>query len=79
MSVKCSNDESHATGSRKHKRCKGSMFNITNSFLILTLFFILQFKAFLVPFCLHGSDHKVIASYSGLHEECEVHISMCLA
>ena len=28
---------------------------------------------------LNGSDYKVIANYSGLHEECEVNISTCLA
>ena len=28
---------------------------------------------------LNGSDHRVVASYSGLHEECEVNISTCLA
>ena len=27
----------------------------------------------------NGSDHAVVASYSGLHEECEVNISTYLA
>ena len=27
---------------------------------------------------LNGSDHRVIASYSGLHEECEVNIWRCV-
>ena len=33
-----------------------------------------------IPKCnyLNGSDHRVIASYSGLHEECEVNISTSL-
>jgi len=47
--------------------------------VILVTFESVLFDSWLVDNYLNSSDHRVVASYSGLHEECEVNISMCLA
>ena len=45
-----------------------------NVYIEITYMMLLDIYSVKIKNYLNGSDHRVIVSYSGLHEECEVNV-----